>query len=320
MSAALPSKGKNYCEDADHTTGSIFPDLFSFPVPIQTERMTLLALLLLILLPQARCETSLHAFIAAAHKTAFDSFNVLVLGDLSVAKAAFRGPLAVQGRADLSDFDISLSRSCNRDNRAVTVGGSLSARMGTIHGGYTVLGKGSSVHHSVKMECTSRVERYDPLRNGDMEFGPMRERLIRENAEMCVSKSLPVEPVNETMTFRQEGETFSCYDYFRVKTADLRLVQKWVYEGDYDRNVVIMVSGLRHEFREFRMLGFNPKKTLVVFCAIYGNFGLYNTRFSGSLMGPTSSFVTMDTIVNGSLIVGALRGSMASLDVPYHTC
>ncbi|PXF49806.1 hypothetical protein BWQ96_00458 [Gracilariopsis chorda] len=265
---------------------------------------------------------SINAYIAAAHERIFKQFNVLVLGDLSVAKAAFRGAIAVQGKAELADFDVGSDLGCDKDFRAVTVGKTLNARMGSVNGGYTVVGRGSKVHHSVSMKCSNRVEQYDSVHNGDVEFSEVRRSVLREAAEMCVSTPTgTVESANETLRFVPGEKGFSCYTFFKVSTDDLRLVQRWEYAGDdYYRNIVIVVSGLRSEFRDLRMHGFNPRRTLIVFCAVYGSFELYNAKVQASVLAPTASITTMDSIVNGSLIIGALRGSLATLNVPYVTC
>lgn len=267
-------------------------------------------------------EESLNAYIPALHKRMYEEYNVLVLGDLSVTKAAFRGSLAVQGKADLADFDIAGDKMCNPDVRALVVGGALAARMGSINNGYAVVGRRSNIHHSVRMNCTNRVEQYDPVRNEDLDFPAVRIDLIRELSDLCASTgSGTVETVNETMTFDPGEIGYSCYSVFNVSTADMRLIHMWKFAGtDFYRNVIIVVSGLRSDFRDFRMEGFNPRRTLIVFCAVYGSFGLYNARFHGSLFAPTSSFTSMETIVNGSIIAASLRGSIATLNVPYVTC
>lgn len=279
--------------------------------------------LLLIWLVQVVGEESINAYIPAHHKVMFDEYNAMVFGDLSVAKAAFRGALAVQRKAEMSDFDIAADKTCDNDVRSLVVGGSLTARSGTVHNGYTVVGRWSRIHHSVRLPCTNRVERHDPMRNGDIDFDEARRALSREAARMCLTKptgTITVE--NSTMIFQPEAEeTFSCYTYFLVKTTDLRLITVWQYNGeDYYRNVVITVSGSRAEFRNFRMLGFNPKRTLIVFCTVYGSYTVADAKLHASIFAPTASLSTMNAIINGSIIVGNLRGSIATLNMPYVTC
>lgn len=265
---------------------------------------------------------SLNAFIPAAHKIVFDKFNVAVFGDLSVAKAAFRGTLAVHGKADLADFDIAASRTCSNDARALVSSGRVVARMGAVRNGYLVVGARSNLHHTVQTPCSNRVERFDPRRNGDPDLVQLRSDVIRESADLCVtSTGGTTETANDTMRFTPDDKGFSCYTFFKVHVDDLRLVRTWEYTGkDYYRNIVIVVTGLRADFRDLRMSGFNPRRTLIVFCAVYGSFGFYNARVHASILGPASSFTAMDSIFNGSLIVGGLRGSLATIDTPYVTC
>lgn len=266
---------------------------------------------------------SLNAYIAANHKRIFDMFNVAIFGDLSVAKVAFRGAVGVQGRASLADFDVGSELQCNADTRSLVVGQALSARMGAIHGGYIVAGRGSSVHHTVQLSCSARVERYDIARNGDIDFNALRSSLMRETSDYCVKDTTgdQVRVENETMVFVVKERGFSCYATFLVPSADLRLITTWRYESnDTSRNIVIGISGSRAEFRNFQMIGFNPERTLIVFCSIFGSFGLYNSKFHGSILAPSSTFTTMETIINGSVILGGLRGSIATLNMPYETC
>lgn len=268
-------------------------------------------------------EESIHAYIPARHKLIFDEYNVMVFGDMSVAKAAIKGSLGVQGKAEMAEFDIADDKFCDNDVRSIVVGGALTARSGSIKNGYTVVGRGSQIHHSVQMPCTNRVERHDPLRNGDIDFEDARNSLIRESADMCLTPaSSTVTIENSTMSFSTEdASSFSCYSYFRISTNDMRLIDTWQYNGtDYYRNVVILVIGASTEFREFRMIGFNPRRTLIVFCAVYGSYAIHNAKFHASIFAPTSSFTTMNAIINGSIIVGGLRGSIATLNQAYVTC
>lgn len=265
---------------------------------------------------------TIDAYIPATHKTLYSSYNALVFGDASLARAAIRGPLAIQSKADLADFDVAAHGDCDKDNRALVVGGTLTARMGAINSGYTVVGRRSSIHHTVRLTCTNRVEQYDPARNGDIDFVEMRNNVLRETGKMCVEDPTgEVEVVNSTMKFTLGETGFSCYTYFKVTTEDLRLVNRWEYAGDdFFRNIVIVVSGVKMDLKDFQMEGFNARRTLVVFCAVYGSFGVYNAKIHGSILAPTASFTTSNAIFNGSIIVGSLRGSLATLNTPYVTC
>lgn len=272
---------------------------------------------------QVSAGETLNAYISAMHKRVFDDFNVAIFGDLSVTKAAFRGAVGVQESATLADFDVGADFACDPDRRSVVAGRSLSARMGSIHGGYIVAGRGSSIHHTVTLSCTNRVERYDVVRNGDLDFSSVRSLLLKEATEYCINTPVAdnVRVENETVVFHTGQRNFSCYSSFRVAAADLRLIKIWKLESDDAyQNVVIVVTGTKAEFRDFQMIGFNPRRTLIIFCSIYSTFSTFNARIQGSILGPTSSFTTMETIINGSVILGNLRGSLATLNVPYITC
>lgn len=286
---------------------------------------SILPLLLCLLLPcltRGEPTESVDAYIPAAHKELFTQFNVVIFGDVSLARAAVKGPLAVMGKAELADFDVAGTGDCDKDARSLVVAGALTARMGAVNSGYTVVGRRSRIDHSVRMTCTKRVEQYDPLRNGDLEFDIMRVKVLRETGNMCVTTPTgEVENVNGTLRFLPGEPGYSCYTFFKVKTDDLRLINKWEYAGDnFFRNIVIVVSGLKVDFRDFVMEGFNSRRTLIVFCAVYGSFGLYNAKLHGSLLAPTASFTTRNAIINGSLIAGNLRGSLATLNTAYITC
>lgn len=281
-------------------------------------------LLLFLLLIRHPCEgaESLDAYIPASHKTLYESYNAVVLGDASLARAAVRGPLAVMGKADLADFDVGGTGTCDKDVRTLVVGGTLTARMGAVHNGYIVVGRRSSIHHTVRRTCTSRTEQYDPHRNGDIEFAEMRANVLRETGDMCVTEATgEVHVANETLRFVPGDPGFSCYTYFKVRTDDLRLVNKWEFAGeDKSRNVVIVISGLKVDFRDFQMDGFNAKRTLIVFCSVYGSFGFFGAKLHGSVLAPATSFTMMNAIFNGSIIAGTLRGSLATLNTRYLTC
>lgn len=284
--------------------------------------LLLLVWSLLPLITLAGPSESVDAYIPASHKKLFSEYNVVIFGDVSLARAAVKGPLAVQGKAELADFDIAGNGNCDKDARALVVAGKLTARMGAVNSGYTVVGSRSRIDHSVKMTCTSRVEQYDPQRNGDIEFDALRGNVLRETGDMCVtSPTGEVESENGTMTFRPGEPGFSCYTFFKVQTDELRLIKKWVYAGDdFYRNIVIVVSGFKVDFRDFGMEGFNARRTLIVFCAVYGSFGLYNAKLHASLLAPTASFTTSNAIINGSVVAGNLRGSLATIHTNYVTC
>lgn len=296
------------------------------PMNISSRRLATYCMLLLVLTILNPClskETeSLNAYIAPPHKTVFDQFNAMVFGDVSLAKVAFRGAIAVQGKAEITDFEIAGEKTCDKDKKMVVVAQSLSARMGSVNGGYCVVGRGSSIHHTVRMPCSNRVEQFDPIHNGDIEFEELRRSMLSEAGKMCVHRATATTKVeNDTMKFEAGDNGYSCYTFFKVTTDELRLINRWVNDGkDYYRNIVIVISGLRTEFRDFRMDGFNPRRTLIVFCAVYGTFGFYNAKIFGSMIAPTAHFITMGLILNGSIIAGNMRGSLASLNAPYVIC
>lgn len=265
---------------------------------------------------------SVDAYITASHKRLFTDYNAVVFGDVSLARAAVKGPLAVMGKAVLADFEVAGTGNCDKDARSLVVGGALNARSGAVNSGYTVVGRRSHIDHSVRMTCTSRVEQYDPRRNGDIEFDTMRVSVLQETGSMCLKKANgEVESVNGTLKFMPGEPGHSCYTYFQVKADDLRLINKWEYAGDdFFRNIIIVISGQRVDFRDFIMEGFNSKRTLIVFCAVYGSFGLYDAKMHGSVLAPTASFTLSNAIINGSIIAGNLRGSLATLKTAYVTC
>lgn len=71
---------------------------------------------------------SLDSYVPSKHKVLFDTYNVLVYGDVALAKGAIRGTLAAQGRANLLDFDIGADKICDFDGRSLVVGEELRAR------------------------------------------------------------------------------------------------------------------------------------------------------------------------------------------------
>ncbi|CAN8069129.1 unnamed protein product [Agarophyton chilense] len=286
---------------------------------------------------------SLHAYIAATHQTLFAQFSALVFGDATVAKAAFRGALAVQGRAELSHFDIGADQTCDVTRPTLLVRGALVARAGALHGGHAVVGARSRLHHSVQRTCSQRVEAYDAVHTAaHLDFDAARRAVLRETAELCVAHSSGhVTLRNDTLllTPRSRARSVSCYALFHVRAADLRLARRWRLlsprddDDDQDdddqqrwggrsafRNVVLVVSGMRAELRDVRMRAFNARRTLLVFCAVYGTLDMYNVKLRASVLAPTASLTAMDSVVNGSLVVGGLRGSLAALHAAYATC
>ncbi|KAI0564025.1 hypothetical protein FGB62_31g111 [Gracilaria domingensis] len=52
----------------------------------------------------------------------FEQYNSLLFDDISVAKAKFRGAIAMHGKAELADFDVGADKMCDKNRRAVRVG------------------------------------------------------------------------------------------------------------------------------------------------------------------------------------------------------
>lgn len=264
-------------------------------------------------------EQSMHAFVPTLHKKLFDQANLMVFGDLRLARSAVRGNVAVTGSAEIEDFDFGSAKNCDDKSPSLTVVGSLTARMGNINNGYVIAGRGSTINHSVKMSCTKRVDD-----SGKAEVPPYDDLSIslnRETADLCVaSASGTTEVVNGTMLFTP-GESSSCYSTFSLETDDLRLISGWRYAGkDYYRNLIISVVGRYATFRNFRMTDFNPRRTLIIFCSSYGKFEFFDSRFQASILAPATHLTVMDTVVNGSMICSSLRGTIAVLRNPYNTC
>lgn len=272
----------------------------------------------------AQHEQSLDAFVPAAHKTVFESHNLLVLGNLNLAKSSVQGPVAVSGRAQLEEFDINSAGSCNEKNRALTVGGRLSASMGAIRNGYTVVGRGSRLKHNVQLACSSRVERYDARRLRIRDFEEHRTSLIKESGDICVnpvSGSVEKDLTNSVYRFTPGNTTYSCYTVFSVSVGELASIRMFEFMGsNKDQNVLILLTGKYTTLRDFSMVGFNPVRTLLVFCSVYGHIELFNARIHASILAPTTEFTSMGTVMNGSLIASGLRGKIAVLYQPYVTC
>lgn len=224
--------------------------------------------------------------------------------------------------AEIANFDIGRDIPCDKNKPSVIVAGKLTARMGTISGGYLVLGRSSELQQTVKLPCTTRVENHDSIRNGDIDFAELRPFLLHESMNYCLKTDGDrVNVTGDSIIFTPNEHSYSCQSFYQVYPDQVRLARRFVNNGtDYYRNVVIAISGMRVELRDFRMEGFNPRRTLLVYCGNYGDFGWYNARISASVFAVTSSFTAMDSIVNGSIIAGGLRGSLATMNVPYVTC
>lgn len=54
--------------------------------------------------------------------------------------------------------------------------------------------------------------------------------------------------------------------------------------------------------------------------AIYGQVTIEDSKLHASILAPTTTLTVSNAIINGSIIVGALRGSVATLNIPYVTC
>lgn len=270
----------------------------------------------------AQHEESIHSFVTAAHKRMFDQTNLMVFGNLRLAKSAVKGTVAVTGSASLEDFEFAGDKNCDVKTRALTVVGGLNARMGSINNGYTVAGRRSDISRTVRMPCSQKVVPYNPQKLSIIPYEDLQFSLIKESGDMCVSAtSGEVQMENETMKFVPANNSYSCYTVFEVNPDDLRLIKRWEYTGeDPERNVIISVKGKRASMRDFAMIGFNAKRTLLLFCSSYGIFEFFNSRIHASVFAPLTTFTVMDTIVNGSMITGPLRGTLAVLKTPYLTC
>lgn len=287
-------------------------------------RQALLATLVLGLSVSGQHEQSLDAFVPAAHKTVFESHNLLVLGDLNLAKSSVEGSLGVSGRAQVEEFEINKGRRCNKYMPAVTVGGAFLASMGSVNNGFAIVGRGSKISHNVRMSCTSRVESYDPLKQKIRSFEEHRESLIKESGDVCVnpvSGDVQLDSENGVMRLIPGNSTYSCYSVFKTSVDALASVRRLeLAASSSERNVLIIVTGKSATFRDFAMVNFNPERTLLTFCAVYGHIEVFNGRLHGSIFAPTTEFTFMSSVVNGSMISGGLRGKVALLNRPYYTC
>ncbi len=267
-------------------------------------------------------DKSLHSYVTAAHKTAFDGFSLLVYGTLNLARSAVHGAVGVTRSASLEEFDFARELDCNASRPALTVIGTLVARMGTINNGHVLAGRGSRISHSVRRGCSQLVGRYDSYKRGAFPYEETGISLIKDSGHNCAFPvSGSVEISNSTMVFKPSKATYSCYSVFDVHADDLRLVRDWHFAGtDPSRNLIINISGRRAVMKDFKMVGFNAERTMINFCSTYGRFQFFNARIHGSILAPTTYFTMMDTIVNGSMITSSLRGQIVVMRRPYYPC
>lgn len=289
----------------------------------------ILAISILLTPSSAQHEHSLDAFVPAAHKTVFASFNLLTLGDANLASSSIAGRVAIGGTGELHDFSINGSpfaaAGCNKYAPALVAEGRVAAAMGSINNGYAITGRSSKIAHSVRMTCSSRVENYNPPLQNIRSFEEYREGLIRESGQVCfnrVSGVVGTEGASgEIMTLTPGDVNFSCYSVFKTSVSALAKIQRLEFRGnDTERNVLLNISGKSAALRDFAMVGFNPLRTLITFCGIQGHVELFNARMHGSIFAPTTQFTVMGSVLNGSLIAGHIRGKVAILDQPYSTC
>lgn len=273
----------------------------------------------------AQHEQSMDAFVPAAHKSVFETYNLMVLGDLNIAKSSVEGRVAVSGKADVTEFDFNKGAAhCDKYKPALVVQGALHASMGAINNGYTITGSRSKVSHNVQMECSSRVERYNPVAQKIRTFEEHRESLIRETGDVCTNQpsgEIILDEESKVMHLTPGNATFSCYAVFKTSISDVSKVTRLEYRGtDVKRNVIINVSGKFGAWRDLAMVGFNPERTLITFCGVQGQLQLFNNRIHGSIFAPSTEITAMGSIVNGSMITANMRGKLAILYKPYRTC
>lgn len=279
----------------------------------------LLGLLIALARGEVGHESSVQAYVTAAHKRAFDDYSLLAYGAVRLTKSAIRGAAAFVGTATLEEFDIGRDISqCNPNSPALSVTGALTARMGQVHNGYVRGGRGTTVSHSVRRACTPKVTKFtDTSALSDLEIS-----LIRDSTETCsLPKTADVEKLNASTTvFKPSQGSYSCYSVFTVDVDDLITAKEWRYEGNSTRNLVIKVTGRGAKFQDFKMTGFNAARTLVVFCRNYGSLQLINSRFHASILSPTTAVTAMGSIVNGSMVSGSIRGEIVILHNTYESC
>lgn len=265
-------------------------------------------------------EKSVNAYVESNTKRAFDLHSLLVFGSLNLMNGAVRGRVAVKGTASMENFDVARDlASCSPEEPALTVSGALSARLGFVHNGHIMCGRGSSVHTSVRRACSPKVARYseDP----EVSMYDMEVALIRDLGRNCALKASAEVNLTETvMSFVADNSSYSCYSTFTVQADDLSQLREWRYQGDANRNVVINIIGKRASLTHFKMVGFNAARTLLNFCSTYGRFDILNARLHASVLAPSSRFSFSDSIVNGSMVVSSLRGQVAVLKNVYNPC
>ncbi len=286
---------------------------------MQLRLFLLLVLLTALARGEVGHESSLQAFVTAAHKRAFDAYSLLAYGTVRLTKSAIRGTAAVVGTATLEEFDIARDvAQCNPNAPSLSVTGSLTARMGQVHNGYVLGGSGTMVSHSVRRACNPRVSKFTQVKQLD----ELEISLIRDSRETCsLPKTANTEKFNASTTlFKPADGSYSCYSVFSVDADDLITAKEWRYEGNSTRNLIIKVTGRSASFKDFKMTGFNAARTLLVFCNNYGSLQLMNARLHSAVLSPTTAITSMGSIVNGSVVSGSMRGEIVVLHNTYEPC
>lgn len=190
-------------------------------------------------------------------------------------------------------------------------------------GGPVCVGRKSRIAHTVHRKCSEKVDRYRE-RRAKVNFEQLRRSLIREGGELCrlpPGGKVKLSEDGETMEFYPGNNTYSCYNVFRVQAKNLRNVRKWVHKGDnYYQNFVISILGKKTHMKDFAMVGFNARRTVISFCSVYGKFDVFNSRIHASIIAPLTTVTSMDTVINGSLAADTVRGRLVMLRQPYVTC
>jgi choice-of-anchor A domain-containing protein len=271
---------------------------------------------------RAQHEQSLDAYVPSTHKTVFQSYNLMVLGNLNIAKSSVQGRVAVGGDAAVTEFDFNGDGDCDPYTRAVIVSGKLFAAMGRISNGFVAVGRGTKIQHNVDMPCSSHVERYDPVKLKMRTFDEFRTGLIRETSGVCHNPvSGAVEVDKETMRFVPGNTTYSCYAVFKVKVANLVTIKRFEFLGtNKNQNVIILIVGRNAVLRDLAMVNFAARRTLLAICSMYGGVEVFNGRLQGSILAPITDLTVMGTVVNGSVVTGSLRGNVALRNQPYEAC
>ena len=264
-------------------------------------------------------ESSVQAYVTAAHKRAFDAYSLLAYGTTRLTKSAIRGSVGVVGAATFEEFDIGRDiAQCNPSAPALSVTGVLTARMGQVHNGYVLGGSGSTISHSVRRACSPMVKKFTDVNSlNDLEIS-----LIRDSGETCsLPKTADTEKLNASTTiFKPAQGSYSCYSVFEIDVDDLTTAKEWQYQGNSTRNLIIKVGGRGATLQDFKMTGFNAARTLIVFCSHYGTLQLMNARLHSSILSPTTAITAMGSIVNGSIVSGSIRGEIAILQNTYEPC